>query len=188
MGRYADWQAVLDQNAGEMEQYFQEHARFFDTTPRNAFTKQAFLRANCAYPEPGPGRCNRWRDRRRPITVAHVRQERALFVPRDLLLPDFPGKACHSGRMLGRRWPAAPVAAGDGPQHADGESRRYVRVPAGVPSKNTGAPQSGSCFAVPLFCTMCLNARLRPYAALCRVIGPSQGRRALAFQDPRERQ
>lgn len=29
MGRYADWQAVLDQNAGEMEQYFQEHARFF---------------------------------------------------------------------------------------------------------------------------------------------------------------
>lgn len=29
MGLYADWQAVLDQNAGEMKQYFQEHARIF---------------------------------------------------------------------------------------------------------------------------------------------------------------
>ena len=51
-------------------------------------------------------------DRRRPHhSGACVRQERVLFVPRDLLLPDFSGKDCHSGRMLGRRWPAAPVAA-----------------------------------------------------------------------------
>lgn len=128
-------------------------------------------------------------DRRRPhYSGACVRQERALFVPRDLLLPDFPGKACHSGRMLGRRWPAAPVAAGDGPQHADGESRRYVRSLPGVPSKKYRGTAKRQLLCGAPFCTMCLNARLRPYAALCRVIGPSQGRRALAFQDPRERQ
>ena len=128
-------------------------------------------------------------DRRRPHhSGACVRQERVLFVPRDLLLPDFSGKDCHSGRMLGRRWPAAPVAAGDGPQHADGETQRYLRSLPGVLSKKYRGTAKRQLLCGAPFCTMRLNARLRPYAARCRVIGPSQGRRALAFQDPRERQ
>ena len=162
---------------------------FFDTTPRNALRNRPSFAPTVPTPEPGPGRCNGWRGPETPHhSGACVRQERALFVPRDLLLPDFPGKACHSGRMLGRRWPAAPVAAGDGPQHADGESRRYVRSLPGILNKKYRGTAKRQLLCGAPFCTMCLNARLRPYVALCRVIGPSQGRRALAFQDPRERQ
>ncbi len=122
MGRYADWQAVLDQNAGEMEQYFQEHARFFDITPRNAFTKQAFLRANCATPEPGPGDATGGGTGDAPITVAHVyaRNELCSFHVTSFFRISREGLSLWTN--AGRRWPAAPVAAGDGPQHADGET------------------------------------------------------------------
>ena len=83
---------------------------------------------------------------------------------------------------------SAQMVAQEIAENADGESRRYVRSLPGVPSKKYRGTAKRQLLCGAPFCTMCLNARLRPYAALCRVIGPSQGRRALAFQDPRERQ